>query len=342
MTRPQGIVHPLTGAALFLVVTLREGGEDAVRDALQDLQAIRRSVGFRTPENRLDVVVGIGSDAWDRLYSGPRPAKLTPFDPPVGERHAAPATPGDLLFHVRSEAMGVCFELGAQILARLGDAVEVVNETHGFRFYEQRDLLGFVDGTENPEDEDAVRAAIIDDTDPQVAGGSYVMVQKYLHDMAAWNALSTGEQERVIGRTKLDDIEMPDDVKPANSHVALNSLDDAPDGTPREILRANMPFGELGSGEFGTYYIAYAADPDITLEMLRNMFIGNPPGTYDRILDFSTAVTGTTFFCPSIDFLESPPPAPHLAGDADAPALTSSAPVDASGSLGIGDLGRNH
>jgi putative iron-dependent peroxidase len=175
-----------------------------------------------------------------------------------------------------------------------------------------------------------------------VAGGSYVMVQKYLHDMAAWNALSTGEQERVIGRTKLDDIEMPDDVKPANSHVALNSLDDAPDGTPREILRANMPFGELGSGEFGTYYIAYAADPDITLEMLRNMFIGNPPGTYDRILDFSTAVTGTTFFCPSIDFLESPPPAPHLAGDADAPALTSSAPVDASGSLGIGDLGRNH
>ncbi|HRL50463.1 MAG TPA: Dyp-type peroxidase [Propioniciclava sp.] len=342
MARAQGIVHPLTGAALFLVMTLREGGEAAVRDTLQDLQGIRRSVGFRTPGGQLDVVVGVGSDAWDRLYSGPRPAKLTPFDPPAGERHAAPATPGDLLFHVRSDSMGVCFELGQQILARLAGAVDVVDETHGFRFYEQRDLLGFVDGTENPEAEDAVRAAIIDDADPFVAGGSYVMVQKYLHDMDAWNALSTGEQERVIGRSKLDDIEMPDAVKPANSHVALNDLDDAPDGTPREILRANMPFGELGAGEFGTYYIAYAADPDITMEMLRNMFVGNPPGNYDRILDFSNAVTGTTFFCPSIDFLESPPPAPHLAGDDDLPAPTPSAPVDASGSLGIGALGRNH
>jgi len=225
-------------------------------------------------------------------------------------------------------------------MTRLAVAVIVADEVHGFRYFDERDLLGFVDGTENPVGRAAGVAALTGDADPDFTGGSYVIVQKYLHDMDAWNALPVEEQEKVIGRTKLSDIEMPDDVKPANSHVALNTIED-PDGTERQILRANMPFGEVGRGEFGTYYIAYAATPSVTEQMLVNMFIGNPPGNYDRILDFSTAVTGSLFFAPSADFLDDipdppgadPPGAlPDPAGDA--------APAD-QGSLGIGSLKRS-
>ena len=208
--------------------------------------------------------------------------------------------------------MDLCFEFVTQVMTRLAGAVTVVDEVHGFRYFDERDLLGFVDGTENPVGAAAGRAALVGDSDPDFAGGSYVIVQKYLHDMAAWNALTTEDQEKAIGRSKLSDIEMPNDVKPANSHVALNTIED-PDGTERQILRANMPFGEVGREEFGTYYIGYAATPSVTEQMLANMFIGNPPGNYDRILDFSTAVTGCLFFAPSADFLDDLPDPPGRA-----------------------------
>jgi putative iron-dependent peroxidase len=193
--------------------------------------------------------------------------------------------------------------------------------------------LGFVDGTENPDGPDAVVAARIGDEDPDFAGGSYVHVQKYTHDMAAWNSLSVTEQELVIGRTKLEDIEFDDAAKPPNSHLALNVIEDA-DGNELQIVRGNMPFGTLGNGESGTYYIAYSADPDVTERMLRNMFIGDPPGNTDRILDFSTAVTGGMFFTPTADFLDDPPPLPGTEAVAAPPAPAP--PND--GSLSIGSL----
>jgi porphyrinogen peroxidase len=329
------VLAPLTGAAIFLVLTINPGGEDACRDLLADWAGLRRSVGFRVPGDDLVCVVAIGSQAWDRLFAGPRPAELHRFRELTGDRHHGPATPGDLLFHIRHERMDLCFEFASQALSRLGGAVTVVDETHGFRFFDERDLLGFVDGTENPEGNSAAAAALVGEADPAFAGGSYVIVQKYLHDMTAWNALSTEDQERVIGRSKLADIEMPDDIKPANSHVALNTIEE-PDGTERQILRANMPFGELGRAEFGTYYIAYAATPSVTERMLSNMFIGNPPGNTDRILDFSTAVTGGLFFAPSADFLDDPPDPPDPPGASPA----EPGPAD-DGSLGIGSLKRS-
>ena len=338
VARSQPILTPLTEAAIFLVLTIDEGREDEVRSLLEDLSGLRRSVGFRIPDGGLSVVTGIGSEMWDRLFDGPRPAELHPFVPLDGGRHRAPSTPGDLLFHLRASSTDLCFELAAKINDRLRGAATVVDETHGFRYFERRDLLGFVDGTENPEDEEAVAAALVGDEDPEFTGGSYVIVQKYLHDLSTWNAISVEEQERVIGRTKLDDIELDDATKPANSHVALTTIEDD-DGEDRQILRANMPFGSFGADEFGTYFIGYAATPDVTEEMLRNMFLGNPPGNYDRILDFSTAVTGSLFFCPSSEMLEDLPPAPADApGTADTSAST---PSDADGSLGIGALRRS-
>jgi porphyrinogen peroxidase len=324
MVNPQPVLSPLTAAAIFLVVTIDPGGEAVARDLLADMAALQRSVGFRLPEGRLACVTGIGSAAWDRLFGGPRPAELHPFQALDGGRHQAVATPGDLLFHIRANEMDLCFEFITQVMYRLAGAVTVRDEVHGFRYFDERDLIGFVDGTENPVGNAAATAGLVGAEDPDFTGGSYVIVQRYLHDMAAWNVLTIEEQEQVIGRSKLTDIEMPDDVKPANSHVALNTITD-PDGTQRQIVRANMPFGAPGRGEFGTYYIGYSRTPAVTERMLTNMFIGNPPGNTDRILDFSTAVTGTLFFAPPADFLDDlPDPPDPPAGD--------------DGSLGIGGL----
>ncbi|MDH6132001.1 putative iron-dependent peroxidase [Kitasatospora sp. MAA4] len=327
--RPQAVLGPLTGAALFLVLTVRPGGEQAVRKLLPDLAGLRRAVGFRAAGAGLSCVLGVGSEAWDRLFGGPRPAELHPFRELRGPRHTAPATPGALLLHLRADRPDVCFELATQLMTRLRGAVEVADEVQGFRFFEERDLLGFVDGTENPEGADASAAVLVADEDPAFGGGSYVVVQKYLHDLASWDALPVEAQEHAVGRTKLSDIELAEDVKPPDSHVALTTVR-GEDGAERQIVRMNMPFGSPGRGEFGTYFIGYSRTPSVTEEMLANMFLGRPPGGHDRLLDFSTAVTGSLFFVPSADFLDDPP----------APLLSV---IDAvtDGSLGIGSLRRS-
>lgn len=302
---PQPVLTPLTEAAIFLVLTVNDGSEETVREVLADVSGVTRSVGFRIPEGGLTCVVGLGSALWDRLFTGARPAALHPFNEIVGSRHTAIATAGDLLFHLRAHRLDLCFELSQRLMDRLRGCARVVDEVHGFRSFDERDLLGFVDGTENPGGAAATAAVVIADEDPLFAGGSYVVIQKYVHDLAAWDALPVEEQERAIGRTKLSDIELPDEVKPANSHVALNTIvDDS--GAQRQIMRFNMPFGRVGAREFGTYFIGYARDPGVIEEMLQNMFIGKPPGSYDRILDFSTAMTGNLFFVPSGDFLDDP------------------------------------
>ncbi|MGQ4483969.1 Dyp-type peroxidase [Streptomyces sp. SAS_276] len=305
----QAVLETLTPSATFLVVTVEPGGEDAVRQLLEDLAGLTRSVGFRAPDGRLSCVTGIGSEVWDRLFGGPRPAELHPFRELVGDRHRAVSTPGDLLFHIKAVRADLCFELATAIMGRLAGAVTVRDEVSGFQYFDVRDLLGFVDGTENPVGRTARDAVVIGAEDPEFAGGSYVIVQKYVHDMAAWNALPVEQQERAIGRSKLTNMEMDDDVKPADSHLALNVIT-GPDGTERKILRDNMPFGSAAQGEFGTYFIGYARTPSVTEQMLRNMFLGTDTASHDRILDFSTAVTGSLFHVPSADFLDNLPDLP--------------------------------
>ena len=272
------------------------------------------------------------------LPSYERPAGLHPFSELRGERHTAPSTPGDLFFHIRADRMDMCFELARLIVDRLGPDVRVVDEVHGFKSFDERDLLGFVDGTENPEGRVAAAAVLIGDEDPDNAGGSYLIVQKYIHDLEGWNGLSVEQQEAAIGRTKLEDVEFADEDKAPDSHLTLNVIEDD-DGEQLQIMRFNMPFGRAGSGEFGTYYVAYAATPAVTEEMLDNMFLGKGAATHDRLLDFSTALTGNLYFVPTADFLDGPP----VGGDGDSEA--QGAPADAAaplpvedGSLGIGGL----
>jgi putative iron-dependent peroxidase len=322
---PQPILSPITEAAIFLTLTVEPGAEAAVRDVLADVSGLKRSVGFRVPEAGLTCVVGVGSRVWDRLFGSPRPRGLHSFQALHGAKHSAPATAGDLLFHIRARRLDMCFELAQLLVDRLRASARVVDEVHGFRSFDDRDLLGFVDGTENPDGSAASAAVLIGDG--AFAGGSYVIVQKYVHDLDAWNALSVEDQERVVGRTKLNDVELPDEVKPADSHVALNTIVDA-DGEERQIMRFNMPFGRIGVAEFGTYFIGYASSPDVIEQMLRNMFVGKPPGTSDRILDFSAAVTGNLFFVPSADFLDDPP----------SPSAATASRSAQDGSLAIGSL----
>jgi putative iron-dependent peroxidase len=337
----QPVSAPLTRAAIFLVVTVNKGEDDveAVRSFCADFAGLVRAVEFRDLEAGLSCVMGIGSDAWDRLFGDPRPAELHPFREFRAGARQAIATPGDLLFHIRAKRMDLCFEIAAQIMAKLGDAVTAVDEVHGFRYFDDRDLLGFVDGTENPRGQAVIDAALIGAEDAAFAGGSYVITQKYLHDLAGWNALPTETQERIIGRTKLADIELDDAVKPTSAHNALTTISE--NGQELQIVRDNMPFGKVGEGEYGTYFIGYCRTPRVTEQMIENMFIGKPPGNYDRILDFSRAVTGTLFFVPSATFLDalgqdSPAPTPTTVKSTAEPAPSKGRASD--GSLGIGSL----
>jgi putative iron-dependent peroxidase len=341
---PQPVVAQLTRAAIFLVVTIKSepACDSVVRALCSDLAALLRAVGFRDLEGRLSCVMGFGSDAWDRLFGNPKPKELHPFREIRGQHHAV-ATPGDILFHIRSTRMDLCFELASQIMSRLGDVVSTADEVHGFNYFDDRDLIGFVDGTENPVERAAVDATIIGDEDAAFAGGSYVIVQKYLHDLKRWNELPVEMQEKIIGRTKLSDVELDDAVKPTSAHNALTTI--VENGEQLEILRDNMPFGDVGKGEFGTYFIGYARSPRRIEQMLANMFVGRPPGNYDRLLDYSRAVTGTLFFVPSVTFLEDVASGEAAASPAD-PSADGRKTDDASqtkmppphGSLGIGSL----
>ena len=329
----------VTRSAIFIVATLAGGDNaaDTVRAWCADIAALVRSVGKRVPSGNLTCVCGFGSDAWDTLFGAPRPAGLHPFrEFGEGERHAV-GTPGDILLHIRADQMDLCFELATQLTGRLRDAVTVVDEVHGFRYFDLRSMVGFVDGTENPAGREAAGFTLIGDEDPAFAGGSYVLVQKYLHDMTGWNALSVETQERIIGRTKLSDIELDAAVKPSSSHSSLTTLEE--NGEEVKILRDNMPFGRPGAGEFGTYFIGYARSPAPIEQMLENMFVGRPPGNYDRLLDYSRPVTGGLFFVPSADLLEALADRdPQTAVAGQQPDTSSSTAPHHDGSLNIGSL----
>ncbi|GAA2228664.1 Dyp-type peroxidase [Herbiconiux moechotypicola] len=356
---PQSIDAPLTQSAVFLVLTVGDdpGAVAQVRDVLAGLDELVKTVSFRDLSSALTCTVAIGARVWPALVRRPMPAELHPFRPVRGSTHTAPSTPGDLLFHIRADRRDLCFEFERILLDQLGAAVTVVDETIGFRYFDVRDLLGFVDGTANPVGRELPESTIVGPEDPAGEGGSYVVVQKYTHPIEAWRALSTEQQEAIIGRTKADNIELDDAVSGQKSHKTLNTITDD-SGEEVDILRDNMPFGSPASGEFGTYFIGYSRRLWVIERMLERMFIGDPPGLHDRILDFSTALTGSTFFAPSADLLASLDDDPAAADDAsatvndspDAATDTDAAPAPASapppgpasaapdGSLGLGSL----
>lgn len=346
---PSDISQPVAArhsrAAIFIVATINTGtgSETAVKALFADLSGIVKAVAFRDLEGELSCVTGFGSHAWDRLFGSPRPKDLHPFREIRGRHHAV-STPGDIVFHFRAASMDQCFELATHIMSRLDGHIVVVDEVHGFKYFDNRDLIGFVDGTENPVDQAALEATVIGQEDATFAGGSYVIIQKYLHDLKAWNQVPVEEQENIIGRKKLSDIELQDSAKRSYAHNVLTNIEE--NGEQLEIVRDNMPFGQVGKGEFGTYFIGYARSPNRIEQMLENMFIGKPPGNYDRLLDFSRAITGTLFFIPTATFLDNIQADSAIADETeDTPASVESdsetgksSSTEHHGSLGIGSL----
>ncbi|KAF2500877.1 Dyp-type peroxidase [Lophium mytilinum] len=306
-TTAQSVDAPLTASATFLVLSITDNltAIKTVRSTLAKISDISKNVAIRDLGASFTCTVGIGSNVWDGVTGLPRPAELHPFREVKGGVHTAVSTPGDILFHIRAERRDLCFEFERQLMELLGDSVSVVDETIGFRYFDLRDLLGFVDGTANPVGPAVPPSVLVAEEDTLAIGGSYIVIQKYLHNLKTWRALSTEKQEAIIGRTKLDNVELDDAAEGHQAaHKTLATIEDE-NGDEHSILRDNMPFGSPGAGEFGTYFIGYSRRLWVIEKMLERMFIGEPPGLHDRILDFSTAVTGTVFFAPSASLLAS-------------------------------------
>jgi putative iron-dependent peroxidase len=302
---PQDIAHRPGESAIFIILGLPDyaKAQAPVKDFLGKAPALVRSLANRFPDLGISLNLGFGAQAWTGLFPNrPKPKELKPFEEIKGQKHVAVSTPGDLFFHLRASRLDVIVELASFISADLAEVSVPIDETHGFRYLDSRAIIGFVDGTENPEAEAALKAAAIGEEDPEFIGGSYAMTQKYLHDLTAWNQLPVEEQEKVIGRRKYDDRELTDEAKPDNAHNVVTNIS-SEDGEELKIVRANIAFANPSKGEYGTYFIGYAGTFSTTKRMLENMFVGNPIGNTDRLLEYSRAISGTLFFVPSKDLL---------------------------------------
>jgi porphyrinogen peroxidase len=301
--QPQNVLDNPGDNTIFLVWNFKKDQEvEAVFHRICALVInLNNSGEIRFPDSGATCIMGIGHDAWRRLgLPVPLPKELENFMPIVGGKHTAVATRGDLHFHIKGRVGSICFDMAAAITQILDPVAVPVEEVHGFRYWDGRSILGFVDGTENPEGEKRAFFGLIGEEDPVYKGGSYLFIQKYIHDLKAFKALSVEQQEKVFGRYKESDVEMPDEVKPSNSHSALANV-----GDDLKVIRDNMPFGNMSTNEMGTYFIAYASTFSTVKKMLDKMFIGSPEGNYDRLLDFSTPKTGSLFFAPSLSFLKN-------------------------------------
>ena len=303
MPAPQsGILPESNRHALFITAVKRD--DDAlsasIRQACGAVPELTAQVAAIDPDAGLVSVVALGCNAWDRLFTQARPQQLRPFRARSELGREAPATAGDLLFHIRSERPDLNYLTLQKIVASFADAISVVEEINGFRYLDSRDLTGFVDGTENPQGEERAQVALVTGENNAYAGGSYVSVQRYVHKLKDWEKPPVEEQEFIIGRTKTDDVELQDDVKPATAHISRVVIKE--NDEELEILRHSMPYGN--SQEAGLLFIAYAKTPDNFDRMLDNMIYTNGDGHYDHLMDYTQAVSGTSFFAPSLDFLQ--------------------------------------
>lgn len=295
---PDGNIH-----ATFMTFELAPGAENAsrARKACSNVPILTEEVRRDGNEETLHSVVAVGANAWDSMFGETRPRLLRPFAVLEDGPRKAPATPGDILIHIRSDRADLDFELARRVFAGFGDAVSIVEEIHGFRYLDTRDLTGFVDGTENPTGDHRAEVALVDGEDPEFEGGSYVALQRYIHDLTKWETVAVPEQEQIIGRTKADNIEFKSDEKAPYAHIKRASIKE--DGKSLELLRHSMPYGT--ADEHGLYFIAYCSTPDNFDKMLAQMMVADSDGQHDHLMDYTTAVTGASFFAPSRDFLRS-------------------------------------
>ncbi|MCV2502610.1 MAG: Dyp-type peroxidase [Neisseriaceae bacterium] len=304
--RTQSVTNTPGVNVTFIVLGISQENSDneKIIDFAANFSALIRSMNNRFPDSDFSAILGFSSNAWDILFPNEKkPKELAPFKEIKGKKYTAVSTPGDLFFHIRAKTQDICFEFASIINSELKDTTYYIDETHGFRYFDGRAIIGFVDGTENPESIISEGYALVGDEDPDFKGGSYAFLQKYTHDMHQWNALSEEEQEKIIGRRKYNDLELDDAHKPGTAHNVVSKAYDE-EGNELKIVRANVAYSYPSKNEYGTMFIGYAKSFSVTNQMLEHMFLGDDEGNLDSLLDYSTAVTGTLFFIPSLDFLD--------------------------------------
>lgn len=303
MPTPQPGVLSVGGAhAYFLTFMVADdAGRTALSKAIRDILPSARALAMRTKPARLLCTLGIGSELWDRLSPARRPAGLRPFCAVKANGRVAPATGGDLFLQITSGRHDLNLDLAMGLVRRLQPLATMAEEVHGFRYRDSQDLTGFIDGTENPKGKARALAALIGEEDRRFMGGSYVAVQRYVHDLERWRRLDDREQEQIFGRTKRGNVELPKAKKPQTAHISRVVIER--DGAELQILRQSYPWGTVR--EAGLYFAAYTKSLDIFDLMLARMMGTTTDGLHDRLMEFSRAVTGATFFVPSIETLSS-------------------------------------
>ncbi|MBE1300050.1 MAG: Dyp-type peroxidase [Alteromonadaceae bacterium] len=301
MPQPQkGICAEPNLHALYLMFNVIDEQDDIIRSKLAQILNIFEHYDEEHYEAMISGVVAVGTNYWMELYPGGIPKELAPFpDMHCDDRHA-PVVPSDLFIQIRADRADICHAIGVDVYELLKGHVELLEQVKGFRYLDGRDLTGFVDGTENPKGMHKLDVAIVGDEDPSYTGGSYIHIQRYRHNLDNWNQVPVEKQEQIMGRTKSDDVEFLSHKKARYAHTKRTSLKDD-DGNSIEILRQSMPYGNMKVQ--GLFFVSCAKSSRPFTQMLESMIFGDETGTYDKILDFTTAETGAAYFAPSIDFI---------------------------------------
>lgn len=297
----QSVILPLpSDHARFIVLRLKDLTILKLKQQIDALLSTRDRLISQHPNGQIKTAVAFGPELWAKLYAE-TPTGFKQLNPEQGAFNM-PVVPADVFIHIASARADLCFAMSQAFFAGIQDKVEVLDERACFRQFDGRDLTGFIDGTENPQfPEDRAEATLIPDSAGVFADGSFIFAQRYVHDLAKWHQLKVDAQEHVIGRTKLESIELDDDVKPENAHVARTVVEDDT-GEEMEILRHSLPYGD-GKGEQGLFFVAYTNNLNIIDEMLKRMFGTTGDGIHDRLLHFTTAVDGAYYFAPSDELL---------------------------------------
>ncbi len=301
-TAQSGILPEGNTDALFLTLKIDQNKEHltSIKRACAEVPTLTVQLSGKYPDAQLSSTISIGYSAWDLLYIDAKPTAFLPFQSVSEDGRASPETEGDLLLHIRSNRKDINFLLMNEILHLFGDSIQVIEETNGFRYLDNRDLTGFVDGTENPDGAHRADVALISNEDPEFSGGSYIHTQRYVHHLNQWEKQSVTDQEKIIGRTKEDNIEFDSEHKASVAHIKRVNLKDS-EGKSMEILRHSMPYGN--AREAGLYFISYCKTPRHFNEMLTAMICSDDQGHYDHLMNFTSPVSGCAYFAPSIEFL---------------------------------------
>lgn len=298
----QSVILPLpSDHARFIVLRLKDLTISELKQQIAALLSTRDRLITQHPNDQIKTAIAFGPELWSQLYTE-TPTGFKQLNPEQGAFNM-PVEPADVFIHIASARADICFAMSQAFFAGIQTKVEVLDERPCFRFFDGRDMTGFIDGTENPQfPDDRAETALLPEDAEAFADGSFIFAQRYIHDLAKWQQLKVDAQEQVFGRTKLESIELDDDIKPQNAHIARTVIEDE-DDEEMEILRHSLPYGD-GKGEQGLFFVAYTNNLSIIDAMLQRMFGTSGDGIHDRLLHFTTAIDGAYYFAPSDELLE--------------------------------------